>query len=430
MRASSWSPPRLRGWAAAGLALSALTVGACGDLPSSGPNHSSVREGDLVSASGLAELATQSTPGAERVVQLTAPWRASATMQRGIAVNDMNRSGTLSQSRTRGEDADDHTDERRQQALGELGARMIPALAVDANSRLAAFGRTSVIEDSIADGHGRFLHFVAVSDLKRGPLTDYLIVRDGHVLSYQRVSWNRSGDIWRPVQTRSWIFAGDGSSLQAVARVTSLAASDVDTASGLAGIAQRLEEIEFGALARRFALPVAAHAQAATGTVPDIRCDEYRRTNVPFSGSNCMNYMFNKLDGLLLPAITAVSVYFKGLNAEALALAFRTGGSLGLAALLDGIVAAGVSLTALDWAVVAAMSVIIYASYHLVTCASQHAAAVSYCQKRDPRPSGGDGSSGGAEANTGLDSDACSMACDPSRRGVIDDWRAGIRAES
>ncbi len=421
MRASSWLASRLRAAPLVGLA---VTLSACGDLSSSAPSTASVRDGEVVHLDGLAELSTQAGPGAPRIVRAQAPWQVRGTMQRGAALADPVRRPLLMQDPTRGEDPD----ERRDRALGELGARLVPMVAVDAQSRLAAFGRTSVIEDSLSDGHGGMLHFVAISDLRKGPLTDYLVVRDGKVLNYQKVSWARDGKVWRPVAAKGYVFGTDGSTLQVAARVAGLAQGPAaDSATGLAALAARIEDIQFGALARRLVLPQAAHAQMGS---QDLDCTQYRRTGVTGSGISCVAFMMNKLDNVIVPALAALAVYVKGLSIESFALAMRVGGHLQVAALVDALIGIGATLSAVDWAVIAAVGVMFYAATQLAECSQFHQAAIAECQKLNPRPGGGDGSSGDPWDDTGLVGDACSMACDPTRRGIIDDWRNGIRAQT
>lgn len=419
MRASSWMASRLRAAPMVGLALSLV---ACGDLSSPAPFTSSMRDGDVAHLEGTAELSTQAGPGAPRVVRAQALWQVHGTVQRGAALADFAHRPLAMQDPTRGEDPD----ASRQRALGELGARLVPVVAVDARSRLAAYGRSSVVEDSMTDGHGGMLHFVAISDLAKGPLTDYLVVRDGKVLNYQKLSWTRDRGVWRPVEAKGYLFGADGSTLRVAARVAGLAhGPSADSATGLAALAARLEDIQFGALARRVILPAAAHAQMGR---EDIDCSQYRRTGVYGSGSSCLAFTMNKLDGLLVPAIAALAVYLKGLSIESFIVAARVGGHLQVAALVDALVAMGASLAAVDWAILAAVSVMFYASTQLASCSQFHQVAIAECQKTDTRPGGGSGSSDGSENDTGLVGDACSMACDPTRRGIIDDWRNGIRA--
>ena len=133
MRASTWLASRLRAAPLVGLA---VTLSACGDLSSSAPFTPAVRDGDIVHLEGTAELSTQAGPGAPRVVRVQAPWQVHGTMQRGTALADYARRSLTMQDPTRGEDPD----ARRQLALAELGARLVPMVAVDAQSRLAAFG--------------------------------------------------------------------------------------------------------------------------------------------------------------------------------------------------------------------------------------------------------------------------------------------------
>ena len=427
MRASTWIAPRTV--PGVGLALSlltltlTLTLAACGDV-TSGSAPPMARDGTLIHAEGTAEFSTQASPQAPRVLRAQAPWRVQGTMRRGIAMPDFNNRALAMQDRTRGEDPDGD----QQRALSELGARMIPAVAVDAKSKLAAYGRTSVVEDSVGDGHGRMLHLVAISDLKKGPLTDYLIVRDGQVLNYQKVSWVREGDLWRPVEAKGVFFGKEGSTLRSVARVAGLAAApETDATSSFAVLTRRVEEIRFGAFAKRLVLPRVALAQSVAGVPGDLDCSQYRRTNVSDSRSSCWSFTMNQVEGLIVPALAAISVLYKGLNMETLVTTLRMGGYGMLGALLEAITAAGISLSAFDWAILTAVGVLIYTSYQLATCIQFHQTAIAWCQRTDPRPAGGGGGSSGSEEDTGLTSDACSMACDPSRRGIIDDWRNGIR---
>ena len=412
------------------LAIAATLLAACsGDGPSVAPRP--VRDGQLVQVSGTTEFSLRPVRGAPARVIHRGTFSTSGTMTDGVARADfqlrsLDRRFEANDQTPPGASAPDSAAVMR--LLDRAGATLLPALAIDEGSRLAAFGTGSVVESVIRDEHGGEAHIVAISDHRRGPLTDYLVVKNGRPVRYNRVEWVRANGTWTATSATAIALLDDGGAFIARTRADGMRFASADTGAppSFAAIAERIEEIRFGALAKRLILPAAAHAQDSDRWTPpaNFSCDNFRNVLVS-AETPCQAYALNA--GLtpliwlaqLIPTITAAQ-----------AMQLLVTGSV--VAILDALGAAAGAVAAFAPEILQAVALAMAMSYviNYIDCRTNKVEPAKYCAKTDPRAPGsvGGGSGDDAYADTGLVGNACGLFCDPSRRGIIDAWRSGFRA--
>ncbi|MBI2796692.1 MAG: hypothetical protein HYX65_08320 [Gemmatimonadetes bacterium] len=412
------------------IATTTMLAACSGDGPSAGPRPS--REGQLVQVTGTTEFSVRAAAGAPARVIHRGSFTSSGTMTSGVARADfqlraLDRRVERDDPRASPGDRPDSATITR--ILDQAGAQLLPALAIDEGSRLAAFGTSSVVESVIRDGQGNEARLVAISDLQRGPLTDFLVVRNGRPVRYNRVEWVRSGGTWTATSAASVALLDNGGALVARTRTGGPRFASADTVAplSLAAIAGRIEEIQFGALARRAFLPAAAHAQGSGDWTPpqNFSCDKFRNPLVSYQ-TPCQAYAFNSA---IIPLVWLAGLIPTISAAQALGM-LVTGN---LPALLEALAVAAGAVAAFAPEILQGVAVAMAVAYlfSYVDCRSNKVESAKYCAKIDPRaPAGGGTGTAGSDAyaDTGVTSDACGLFCDPSRRGMIDAWREGLRA--
>ena len=420
--------------AAYAVVLATVLGGACaGDGPSVAPRQA--RDGQIVHVTGTSEFTYRPARGATPQVLHRGTWTSSGTMTHGVARPDF-------QLRALGRRTEHDDDPGTSSAtvdsaalariLDKAGALLLPALAVDADARMAQFGTGSVVESVLRDAGGGEVRVAATSDYRRGPLTDVIVVQNGRPARHVRFDWERRDGAWHMARARATVLLPGGGVMSAESRVNGSRFAAVTGDSGLtvASLAHRIEELRFGALAKRLVLPAAAQAQAGVPTDPYrpggfiYDCSIFRNSVVPASAP-CVAYGLNgtlsDMQGLLswLPVAIVgrlVPILLTG-GADAVAAELASAGIAVESVLVSQLITALVSI-----------SVGLYA-YHYTECRVYHKEAADQCKASDPRPGGGSGYSDGPFADTGTVREACGLSCDPSRRGIIDDWRNGIRAQ-
>lgn len=416
------------------LVLTAALGAACtADGPSVAPRQA--RDGQIVHVTGTSEFTYRPARGAPQQLLHRGTWSSSGTMKNGVARRDFQLRALGRRTELDDEPGTASTtvdSAALARLLDKAGAMLFPALAVDADARMAQFGTGSVVESVLRDAAGRDVHIAATSDYRRGPLTDVIVVQNGRPARHVRFDWERRDGAWHIARARATVLLPDGGVMSAESRVNGsrFAAGAADSTSTVASLAHRIEEIRFGALAKRLVLPAAAHAQAGVPTDPYrpggfiYDCSIFRNSVVPTSAP-CVAYGLNgtlsDMQGLLswLPlAIVGrlVPILLTG-GADAVAAELASAGIAVESALVSQLITALVSI-----------SVGLYA-YHYTECRVYHKEAADRCKASDPRPGGGNGYSDGSWADTGTVREACGLSCDPSRRGIIDDWKNGIRAQ-
>ena len=417
----------------AALALAAALSSACaGDGPGIAPRPS--HDGQLVQVTGTTEFTYRATRGATSQLIHRGSWTSSGVMKNGVARADftlraLDRRQERDVERESGAGSEASDSAALVRLLDRAGAMLAPALAVSGDARMAQFGAGSVVESVLKDAGGREVHVAAISDYPRGPLTDIIVAQTGNPLRHLRFDWERRGDVWHIARARATVLLPAGAVMTAESRVTGgrFASAAHDTGWSLAAVSHRIEEIRFAALAKRALLPAEARAQSGSrdpygpgGSFYD--CSAFRNGLVP-ANSPCVAYALNNSYSAMQNVLDMLPL---ALGARLLPL-LLTGGSDAIAAALAG---AGLTVTAtlVSQVITALVSIAVglYA-YHFTECRAYHQDAVDRCKASDPRPGGGDGGSEGAFTDTGTVYEACGLSCDPSRRGIIDDWRNGIR---
>ena len=420
MRASTGSASRRRAACTSGLAAFTLVLAACGDIPSVPGTTAKLREGDVVEVSGDAELTVRAAGASKATVRTNSPWRARANARGGVATMDFERRGLAARDPAR--DHDGATPDGEARLLSELAPALLGPLAINEDSKLAGFGLKSVVQQTLLDAQGRPLQVYAISDLKHGPMTDMLLVRDGQVLAYQQTSWVRERGVWRAAGARLVTRAQDGSSTMATVRVAGMLASTASDSSAWAMLGTRIEEMQFAALAKRALLPSDAHAQAwSPGSVD---CSLYRNRFAP-ANSPCLAYGLNKVGAPLIALFGVLAASFPQYAPEAMqALA----ASRGIGAVIALLEAAGeaIAVTAgSTWVALAAAGVLIYFTMSIAECMASHGPTITMCTAGAGGSQSG-GAGGGSGPLPGISdgsSSGCDALCDVHARDMINQLR-------
>lgn len=412
------------------LALATMLLAACsGDGPSVAPRP--VRDGQLVQVSGTTEFSVRPARGAPARVIHRGGWTARGTMMRGVARTDfplraLDRRVELDDSRAADAGPSSTDSATAMRILDRAGAMLFPALAIDERSKLATFGTGSVIESVLTDPAGRAVHIVGISDLPRGPLTDFLVVQEGRATRHTRIEWVKDQGVWHAVTVRATALLSNGSAMMAEGRTSMPRLAQTPSGGHLsfASLERRIEEIQFAALAKRTLLPAEAHAQIWEPYKPGgsfYDCSAFRNNLIP-PDSPCAAYALNQTQASLgwltewIPAAAAARVGMAIVaGGEAAATAELAAAGFGFLAPILG--------TAITGAVL--VTVGLYA-YHFTECRVDHQEPARQCKATDPRTSTGSGN-GGSTNDYGPLNDACGMSCDPSRRGAIDRARDGFQ---
>ncbi len=430
MRASTGSTLRRRAVCTSGLVAFTFALAACGDLPSVPATTAPLHEGDVVEASGDAELTVRAAGATRATVRTNAPWRVRANSHGGVATMDFERRGLAARDPAR--DRDGKADDTEARLLGDLAPTLLGPLAINEDAKLAGFGLKSVVQQTVLDGDGRPMQVYAISDFKHGPMTDMLLVRDGQVLAYQQTSWVHERGVWRAAGARVVTRARDGSSTMATVRVAGRLAAVVSDSSAWATLTTRIEEVQFAALAKRALLPSEAHAQQwSPGSVD---CSLYRNRFAP-SNSPCLAYGLNKVGAPLIAVFTVLAASFPQYAPSAMqALA----ASRGIGAVIALLEAAGeaIAVTAgSTWVALAAAGVLIYFTMSIAECMASHGPTITLCSAGpggNPFGSGVGSSTngtggGGSGVSTGLgdgSSSGCDALCDVQARDLVNQLRA------
>lgn len=422
MRASWWNAAR--GAPQAGLVALALVAGACGDVGPFEGSRATLKEGDVVQAQGDAELVVQRSDSATPALRVQAPWQARGVLHRGLAFVDVTRQGQLAQDRTRDVEDDDAAQERR---LANLVPSLVGALAINADAPAARFGPKSALHQVLADPQGRELHLYAASDLAKGPMTDYLFVRDGQVIGYQHVTWVRDHGVWRAAGSRVMMRGRDGTTASAKIRVsTSLAAAAADTAKpDWESIGARAEQVQFAALAARFALPRTAGAQVGWSS-GSVNCSLYRNPLVA-SSSPCLAYALNRVGEPLRELFDVITLRHPEFTFGAfIALIARQGLPAAIEA-LEGLASSLIAGAAANWVLIAGAALLLYTAGRVVECMNSHQAAITTCTAGGGGSDGGGSGGGGGETDwyaTTWSNGDCDALCDVRMRDYINQLKA------
>ncbi len=420
MRTSTWSAPRRHSTRASGFAAFTLMLAACGDIPSVPGSPTPLRDGDVVDVQGAAELTVHSAGSATPTRHLSAPWRVSGNVQRGVATMDFQQRGLAARDPAR--DRDGTADDAEARMLGQLAPALLGPLAINEDSRMAGFGLKSVVQQTIPDGSGGAMQLYAISDFKRGPLTDMLLVRDGKVLGYQKVSWVRERGVWKAAGARFIAKTRDGTTTTATVRVAGMLAESESDTTSWASMAARGDEIQFAALAKRLVLPATAGAQA--WSPGSIDCSLYRNSLAP-SSSPCLAYAFNKAGAPLAAIFGFLAGNLKQFSPEAIQGLAASRGLGAVVALLEGAGEAVVAAAGSTWVYLGVSALLLYTGFALAECMASHAPAIQQCNPGNPGIGGvGPSMSGGA----GSGSDVCDALCDAQVRAIVDEMRAAMSA--
>ncbi len=420
MRASSWIAARPIALRAGSLVAVTLTLGACGDLPASGPASYRVRDGERFSANGTVEASFRPAGATADVVVRRAEWSAEATAERGVARLSTELRTSTGRAPTVRPDPGEPTDDGAARLLSGIATHLLPALAVDVNAPQARFGKASVVESTIKDSLGRDLQIIGVSKLERGPLTDFLLVQNGQLLTLQSVHWVRDGGHWRPASTRAVALGANGAMARTTVRVSGMRAdAGTHDDDALASVVTRIESIQFASLAKRLVLPGALRAQDVT---PKVDCTQYQNR---FAGTDspCLSYALNRVGMPLTTLWDWAKSAVVGVGMVDIAAALSTGGEVAVGTLLQGVATRLLILASWDWAAFVAASLVVYTVAELADCRIRRQDEVRECQRKQTRADGG-----GDPNSVGLVNDACGFACNPQRRGEIDDLIGGRRA--
>jgi hypothetical protein len=379
-----------------------------------------LRDGDVVDVQGAAELTVRAPGAATPTLHVAAPWRARGTVQRGLATADLSRNGLAYRDPARDRDGAASEDPDAK-LLSQLSPGLLGTLTINEDSKLANFGKTSVVQQTLQDGSGRPMQLYAVSELARGPMTDVLLVRDGKVLGYQQVRWVRDHGVWRAASARVMAKGRDGSTTTATVKVAGLlAAAEGDTTSW-ASLGKRVEEIQFAALAKRALLPASATAQNA---VPGIDCSVYQNRFSP-TDSPCLAYALNKAAVPLAAFGSLLGTAARQFSPEALSALAASRGLGAVIALLEGAGEAVIATAGSTWVALAASAMLIYTMSALVECRASHQGLIALCVTGQGGGGPTSGSSATQNPNTG-----CDALCDVQVRDMVNQIRAAMADEA